>query len=61
VSDADLAKVSSHLTPDVREVLTVSGALAARSSPGGTAPDRVTEQLAQLRSAVEDQAAWATG
>jgi argininosuccinate lyase len=61
VSDADLAKVSSHLTPDVREVLTVSGALAARSSPGGTAPDRVTEQLARLRSAVEDQAAWATG
>src|SRR6202042_3833089 len=36
VSDADLAKVSPHLTPDVREVLTVPGALAARKSPGGT-------------------------
>jgi argininosuccinate lyase len=32
--------------------------LAARQSPGGTAPARVTEQLAQLRAAVEQQAAW---
>ena len=61
VSDADLAKVSPQLTPDVREVLTVPGALAARQSLGGTAPARVAEQLAQLRAAVEDQAAWATG
>jgi argininosuccinate lyase len=61
VSDADLAKVSPYLTHDVREVLTVPGALAARQSPGGTAPARVAEQLAQLRAAVEEQAAWATG
>jgi argininosuccinate lyase len=59
VSDADLAKVSPQLTPDVREVLTVPGALAARQSPGGTAPARVAEQLEQLREAVEEQAAWA--
>ena len=61
VSDGDLAKVSPYLTPDVREVLTVPGALAARQSPGGTAPARVAEQLAQLRQAVDEQAAWATG
>ncbi len=61
VSDADLAKVSPQLTPDVREVLTVPGALAARQSPGGTAPARVAEQLAQLRDAVDEQAAWAAG
>jgi argininosuccinate lyase len=61
VSDADLARVSPHLTPDVREVLTVPGALAARKSPGSTAPDRVAEQLTQLRSAIEEQAAWAAG
>jgi argininosuccinate lyase len=61
VSDADLARVSPQLTPDVREVLTVPGALAARRSPGGTAPQRVAEQLAQLRAAVEEQAAWAAG
>jgi argininosuccinate lyase len=59
VSDADLARVSPLLTPDVREVLTVPGALAARSGFGGTAPDRVAEQLAALRRVVADDAAWA--
>ena len=61
VSDADLARVSPHLTPDVREVLTVPGALAARQSPGGTAPARVADQLAALRTVIEEQAAWAAG
>jgi argininosuccinate lyase len=61
VSDADLANVSAHLTPDVREVLTVPGALAARSGFGGTAPVRVAEQLVALRSRVEQDAAWASG
>jgi argininosuccinate lyase len=61
VSDADLARVSPQLTPDVREVLTVPGALAARQGPGGTAPARVAEQLADLRAAVDQQAAWAAG
>jgi argininosuccinate lyase len=32
VSDEDLAKISAHLTPDVREVLSVTGALAARKA-----------------------------
>ena len=61
VSDADLARISPLLTPDVREVLTVDGALAARSARGGTAPARVAEQLDRLRTVVEDQAAWAAG
>jgi len=39
----------------------VPGALTARQSPGGTAPERVAEQLTQLRAAVEEQAAWASG
>jgi argininosuccinate lyase len=59
VSDADLANVSAYLTPDVREVLTVEGALAARKGFGGTAPSRVAEQLAALRAIVDDAAAWA--
>jgi argininosuccinate lyase len=59
VSDADLARVSPHLTPDVRDVLTVRGALAARQGYGGTAPARVAEQLADLRTAVDGHAAWA--
>jgi argininosuccinate lyase len=61
VSDEDLVKVSTLLTPDVRDVLTVSGAIAARAGRGGTAPARVAEQLARLRQDVHDQAAWSAG
>jgi argininosuccinate lyase len=59
VSDEDLAKISAYLTPDIREVLSVQGALAARRAPGGTAPERVAEQLAALRTVVDEHAAWA--
>ncbi|WP_026120638.1 argininosuccinate lyase [Nocardiopsis potens] len=50
LSDADLAAVSEHLTPQVREVLTVEGSMASRSAKGGTAPARVGEQLARVRT-----------
>ena len=59
VSDEDLQKVSPHLTPDVRSVLSVSGAIAARDTVGGTAPGRVAGQLAALRQEVAAAAAWA--
>src|SRR6202161_167258 len=59
VSDVNLANISPHLTPDVRAVLNVDGALAARKGFGGTAPVRVKEQLAALRGTVDDGAAWA--
>jgi argininosuccinate lyase len=59
LTDEELAKVSPHLTPDVREVLNVPGALASRKAYGGTAPDRVQEQLTALRAAVDIQATWA--
>jgi argininosuccinate lyase len=58
VSDADLAHISPHLTPDVREVLSSDGAIAARQGHGGTAAVRVTEQLAALRATVDADAAW---
>ena len=61
VSDADLARISPQLTPDVRDVLTVEGALAARSAFGGTARERVAEQLAGLRTLVDGHAEWAAG
>src|SRR4051812_2389249 len=60
VSDADLATISTHLTPDVRDVLTVEGALSSRSARGGTAPKRVREQLDEVREKVHEHAAWAT-
>ena len=58
VSDDDLAKVSPLLTPDVRAVLTVPGAIAARAARGGTAPAQVAAQLARLRQDIQDQLAW---
>jgi argininosuccinate lyase len=61
LSDEQLAAVDPHLTPEVRAVLSVPGALAARSAVGGTAPIRVAEQLDALVDLVEHQAAWAAG
>jgi argininosuccinate lyase len=58
LSDEQLAGISEHLTPAVREVLTVQGSVASRDSRGGTAPDRVVEQLAQLRDEVAGHRAW---
>jgi argininosuccinate lyase len=51
--DSDLAELSPHLKPAAREVLTVDGSIAARSTRGGTAPNRVTEQLAELQSRLD--------
>ena len=58
LDDADLASIDERLTPDVRAVLDVPGALRARSAHGGTAPDRVADQLAQLTATVQDHLAW---
>ena len=49
LTDADFAEISEHLTPGVREVLTVRGSLESRSSQGGTAPSAVAAQLEALR------------
>lgn len=61
LTDEELGKVSPHLTPDVREVLNVQGALASRKAYGGTAPERVSEQIGALRTLVNGHAAWAAG
>ena len=58
LSDTDLAAISPHLRPGVREVLTVAGSLESRSAVGGTAPARVGEQLAQVRAAAERLLRW---
>ncbi len=58
LADDDLLAISPALTPDVRDVLSVDGALAARSAYGGTAPVRVAEQLEEARDRVADDAAW---
>jgi argininosuccinate lyase len=48
LTDAELAGISPHLTPGVRQVLTVEGSLASRDAKGGTAPARVAEQLVKV-------------
>jgi argininosuccinate lyase len=59
LTDEQLAEVDRRLTPDVRAVLCVDGALRARSTFGSTAPDRVAEQLAALRDTVAEHVVWA--
>jgi argininosuccinate lyase len=58
LSDADLAAVSEHLSPAVREVLTVEGSIASRSARGGTAQARVDDQLRELHAEIAAQRAW---
>jgi argininosuccinate lyase len=48
VDDEALQSISRHLTPDVREVLTIRGSVERRDGQGGTAPVRVAEQRAVL-------------
>ncbi|MDR1442173.1 MAG: argininosuccinate lyase [Bifidobacteriaceae bacterium] len=53
-----LAGIDSRLTPDVREVLTVEGSLAARNGPGGTAPESVRAQLMAALASAEGLRRW---
>ena len=59
LSDAQLQTVDSRLTPEVREVLTLEAAIAARSGYGGTASARVAEQLTRLQTLMQQQQQWA--
>jgi argininosuccinate lyase len=59
VSNEDLAAVSPKLTPDVRSVLSVRGALASRTAPGSTGPGPVADQLAAVQDTVEGWREWA--
>ncbi|WP_457208788.1 argininosuccinate lyase, partial [Nocardioides sp. P5_C9_2] len=45
LTDEQMAAISPDLGPGVREVLTVEGSVASRTGRGGTAPDRVRDQL----------------
>ena len=48
LTESDLAAIDVELRPAVRDVLSVDGALASRNAVGGTAPDRVKEQVESL-------------
>jgi argininosuccinate lyase len=55
VSDIDLANISKHLTPEVREVLSVAGSIRSRTGAGGTAVPRVLDQISALRKLVPSE------
>ncbi|WP_431772956.1 argininosuccinate lyase [Streptomyces cucumeris] len=59
LTDEQFAKISPHLTPEVRSVLDVPGALASRSGRGGTAPSAVAVQLAEVKTDLTAQYEWA--
>jgi argininosuccinate lyase len=52
VTDIEFASISKYLTPEVREVLSVSGSIKSRTGAGGTAVPRVLDQISALRKLV---------
>ncbi len=59
LSENDLAAVDARLDASIKASLTPEAAIAARDGFGGTAPQRVREQLTRLRSHFESQREWA--
>ncbi|PAT05038.1 argininosuccinate lyase [Corynebacterium hadale] len=59
LTDEELVSVDKRLTPEVREVLTIDGAVASRDTRGGTAKVRVDEQRQRVSEANAAFRAWA--
>ena len=59
LTDEELQSVDKRLLPEVREVLTVDGAVASRDTRGGTARPRVEEQRERVREANNAAREWA--
>ncbi|HCG46114.1 argininosuccinate lyase [Corynebacterium flavescens] len=59
LSDEELADVDKRLSPEVRDVLTIDGAVASRSTRGGTAGVRVAEQRQRVDERNERFKQWA--
>lgn len=60
LTDDELASVDTRLDARVREVLTIEGAVASRTTKGGTAQVRVDEQRAQVERRNATYRDWAT-
>jgi argininosuccinate lyase len=52
LSDSEFSAIHPQLTPEIRTVLTVEGALTSRTTFGGTAPSALARQLVILKSEV---------
>ena len=58
LTDNELASIHPELKSDLRDFLTVSGAIASRTSSLGTSISSVTEQISQLSSATKEAKVW---
>ena len=59
LTDEELRGVDERLRPEVREVLTIDGAVASRSTKGGTAAVRVAEQRETVDELNAEFRTWA--
>ena len=53
-SDEEYASISEHLTAEVRSVVNIEGSVRSRNGVGGTAPESVKHQLAELTAQIKD-------
>lgn len=60
LTDQQLSDIHIKLTPELREVLNVAGALAGRSTVNGTAPVSVKKQLQSLKEKLALDANWSS-
>ena len=58
LTDAEFAMAHPSLNADVRKVLTVEGAIASRTTFGGTAPANVLSQISTLNSKIAENEIW---
>lgn len=58
LTEEDLPHISEYLAPGVLEILTIQGSVRARRGKGGTAPERVAEQLQALEDEVARERKW---
>ena len=58
LTDEQFAEISPLLTPAVRDVLTAEGSVTSRDGRGGTAPDRVREQLDEVAAVATEHRGW---
>ena len=54
LSDDQFAGIHSSLDPKIREVLMVQGAIASRTTAGGTAPSQVSKQISNALAKTSD-------
>jgi argininosuccinate lyase len=51
-------RISPQFNPDILQVMTPEGAIAAKDVPGGTAPHRVAQALDDARTSLQVQQSW---